>query len=355
MRFVLILMFGLGLGLSAEARKPNVVLFLVDDLGYSDVGCFGAKGIKTPRLDQMAKEGIRLTDFYVAQAVCSASRAALMTGCYANRVGMQGALNHTSKAGLHPDEFLLPELLKREGYATGIYGKWHLGTTAMFHPMKHGFDDYLGLPYSNDNSKYHPSLAAEMPPLPLYDGEKVAEVDPDQSQFTKRFTERAVAFMEQHREEPFFVYLPHVMPHVPIFASEAFKGKSEAGLYGDVVEELDWSMGVILDTIKRLGLDEETLVMFFSDNGPFLSYGEHSGHAVPLREGKLTSYEGGVRVPFIARWPGKIRAGSVSAEPVMEIDLLPTMARLLGAELPKERVIDGMDVSGVLMGEEGAN
>jgi arylsulfatase A-like enzyme len=354
MRFVLILMFGLGLGLSAEARKPNVVLFLVDDLGYSDVGCFGAKGIKTPRLDQMAKEGIRLTDFYVAQAVCSASRAALMTGCYANRVGMQGALNHTSKAGLHPDEFLLPELLKREGYATGIYGKWHLGTTAMFHPMKHGFDDYLGLPYSNDNSKYHPSLAAEMPPLPLYDGEKVAEVDPDQSQFTKRFTERAVAFMEQHREEPFFVYLPHVMPHVPIFASEAFKGKSEAGLYGDVVEELDWSMGVILDTIKRLGLDENTLVMFFSDNGPFLSYGEHSGHAVPLREGKLTSYEGGVRVPFIARWPGKIRAGSVSAEPVMEIDLLPTMARLLGAELPKERVIDGMDVSGVLMGEEGA-
>ena len=354
MRFVLILMLGLCLGLSAEARKPNVVLFLVDDLGYSDVGCFGAKGIKTPRLDQMAKEGIRLTDFYVAQAVCSASRAALMTGCYANRVGMQGALNHTSKAGLHPDEFLLPELLKREGYATGIYGKWHLGTTAMFHPMKHGFDDYLGLPYSNDNSKYHPSLAAEMPPLPLYDGEKVAEVDPDQSQFTKRFTERAVAFMEQHREEPFFVYLPHVMPHVPIFASEAFKGKSEAGLYGDVVEELDWSMGVILDTIKRLGLDEETLVMFFSDNGPFLSYGEHSGHAVPLREGKLTSYEGGVRVPFIARWPGKIRAGSVSAEPVMEIDLLPTMARLLGAELPKERVIDGMDVSGVLMGEEGA-
>jgi arylsulfatase A-like enzyme len=336
------------------AEKPNVVIFLVDDLGYSDVGCFGAKGYQTPRLDRMAAEGLKLTDFYVAQAVCSASRAALMTGCYANRVGMQGALNHTSKAGLNPEEFLLPELFKAEGYATAMYGKWHLGTTAMFHPMKHGFDEFAGLPYSNDNSKYHPSLAAEMPPLPFYDGAKVAELDPDQRLFTKRFTERAVSFIERHQKEPFFLYLPHVMPHVPIFASEAFEGKSGAGLYADVVTEIDWSMGVLLDTLKRLNLDERTLVMFFSDNGPFLSYGEHAGRAAPLREGKLTSYEGGVRVPFIARWPGRIPAGSSSDEAVMAIDLMPTLAGLLGVSLPKERVVDGKDMLPVLMGEPGA-
>lgn len=336
------------------AERPNVVLFFVDDLGYADVGCFGAAKHKTPNLDRMAAEGLRLTDFYVAQAVCSASRAALMTGCYPNRVGMQGALNHTSKAGLHPDEFLMPEMFKQNGYATAIYGKWHLGTTALFHPMRHGFDDYLGLPYSNDNSKYHPSLAPEMPPLPLYDGLEVAELDPDQSLFTQRFTERAVAFIERHKDTPFFLYIPHVMPHVPVFASAAFEGKSGAGRYGDVVEELDWSMGVLLDTLKRLGLDEKTLVIFMSDNGPFLSYGEHAGRAAPLREGKLTSYEGGVRVPFIARWPGRIPAGAVSAEPVMTIDLLPSFARLLDVLLPAERVIDGRDALSVLLGEAGA-
>ncbi len=338
----------------AAAEKPNVVLFFVDDLGYADVGCFGKPPHQTPNLDRLAAEGLKLTNFYVAQAVCSASRAALMTGCYPNRVGMQGALNHTSKAGLHPDEFLMPEMFKEQGYATGIYGKWHLGTTMLFHPMRHGFDDYLGIPYSNDNSKYHPSLAPEMPPLPLYDGYAVAELDPDQRLFTRRFTERATDFIEKHRNQPFFLYIPQVMPHVPIFASEAFEGQSGAGLYGDVVAELDWSMGVILDTLKKHGLEEKTLVIFFSDNGPFLSYGEHAGRAEPLREGKLTSYEGGVRVPFIARWPGRIPAGGTSAEPLMAIDLLPSFAELLGVTLPPERKIDGRAALPLLLGEAGA-
>lgn len=354
-RFPSYLLAGLLLATSATAKdRPNVVMFMVDDMGYSDIGCFGAKNYDTPHLDQLAKEGVKLTSFYVAQAVCSASRAALMTGCYANRVGMQGALNHTSKSGLHPDEYLLPEMLRDQGYKNGIYGKWHLGTTAMFNPMRHGFDDYLGIPYSNDNTKYHPSLAPEMPPLPLYDGEKVVELDPDQRLFTKRLTERAVAFMEQHQNEPFFVYLPHVMPHVPIFASDAFERMSRGGLWGDVMEELDWSMGQILSTLKRLNLEENTLVIFFSDNGPFLSYGDHAGHAEPLREGKLTTYEGGVRVPFLARWPGKIRAGAESDEPVMAIDLLPTLAKLLGVTLPADREIDGKDIWPVLSGQAEA-
>lgn len=339
---------------STAAERPNIVLFLVDDMGYSDIGSFGAQQYDTPHLDRLAKEGVKLTSFYVAQAVCSASRAALMTGSYANRVGMQGALNHTSRSGLHPAEYLLSELLKDHGYQNGIYGKWHLGTTPLFHPLKHGFDDYLGIPYSNDNSKYHPSLAHEMPPLPLYDGEKVVELDPDQRLFTKRFTERAVSFIEKHQKESFFVYLPHVMPHVPIFASDAFERMSRGGLWGDVMEELDWSMGQILTTLERLKLDDNTLILFFSDNGPFLSYGDHAGHAEPLREGKLTSYEGGVRVPFLARWPGKIQPGGVSAEPVMAIDLLPTIAHLLDAPLPADRVIDGKNIWPILAGQANA-
>ncbi|MCB1226396.1 MAG: sulfatase [Verrucomicrobiales bacterium] len=339
---------------AGATARPNVVIFLVDDLGYADVGCFGAKAYKTPHLDRMAEEGIRLTSFYVSQAVCSASRASLMTGCYANRVGMQGALNHTSRDGINPTEYLLPEFLHDEGYACGIYGKWHLGTTMMFHPLKHGFDDYLGIPYSNDNSRYHPVLGGEMPPLPLYEDDRIIELDPDQRQFTRRFTEHAVRFIEENRERPFLVYLPHVMPHVPIFANPDFLGTSGGGLWGDVVTELDWSMGQILATLKRCGVDDNTLVMFWSDNGPFLSYGEHAGHAEPFREGKLTSYEGGVRVPFIARWPGRIPAGSVSDAPVMEIDILPTLASLLGEELPQDRELDGKDITPVLLGEEGA-
>lgn len=338
---------------AAETRPPNVVLILADDMGYADLGCFGAEKIKTPNIDRMAAEGTKFTSFYVAQAVCSASRAALMTGCYANRVGMQGALNHTSREGIHPDELLLPEMCKKAGYATAAFGKWHLGTSLMFNPLNNGFDEFLGIPYSNDNSKYHPSLAPEMPPLPFYDGLKVIETDPDQSQFTRRFTERAVSFIERNKSRPFFLYVPHVMPHVPVFASEAFRGKSTAGLYGDVVEELDWSAGRILDAIRRCGIERDTLVIFFSDNGPFLSYGNHAGNAKPLREGKLTTFEGGVRVPFIARWPGRVPAGRVCDEPVIETDLLPTIAGLAGGKL-SDRKIDGLDILPLLEGKSGA-
>ncbi|WP_397380801.1 sulfatase [Prosthecobacter sp.] len=338
---------------AADQRPPNVVLILLDDLGYADLGCFGAEKIKTPHMDRMASEGMKFTSFYVAQAVCSASRAALMTGCYANRVGMQGALNHTSKEGIHPDEFLLPEMCKPRGYATAAFGKWHLGTDLLFNPLHNGFDEFLGIPYSNDNSMYHPSLAQEMPPLPFYDGLKVIETDPDQSQFTHRFTDRATSFIEHHKDQPFFLYVPHVMPHVPIFASPAFRGKSSAGLYGDVVQEIDESVGQILETLKRCGIDQNTLVILFSDNGPFLSYGNHAGSAKPLREGKLTTFDGGVRSPFIARWPGHIPAAQVCDEPVMEIDLLPTIATLIGGKL-SDRKIDGENILPLLEGKPGA-
>ena len=331
---------------------PNFVVIIADDLGYADVGCFGAKGFKTPNLDRMAKEGMKFTSFYVSQAVCTASRASLMTGCYANRVGLFGALNHTSPEGINPGETLIPELLKTRGYATAIFGKWHLGSRSEFNPLRHGFDEFLGIPYSNDNSKYHPSVK-DMPPLPLYEGTRVVELDPDQSQFTRRFTERAVSFIARNKERPFFLYVPHVMPHVPIFASEKFKGRAALGLYGDVIEELDWSVGEILRALVQNGLDRRTLVLFASDNGPFLSYGSHAGSATPLREGKLTSFEGGVRVPCIMRWPGKIPAARDCDEPVALMDLLPTFAGLTGTRLPDVK-LDGRDIASLLKGVPNA-
>jgi arylsulfatase len=330
------------------ARPPNVVIILTDDQGYADVGCFGGKGVRTPNLDRMAGEGIRFTDFYVAQAVCTASRAALMTGCYPNRVGLQGALNHQSPIGIHEEELLLPELCKARGYATAIFGKWHLGTQPKFLPTRHGFGEFFGIPYSNDNGPLHPTVRG-LPPLPLHDGETVIETDPDQSQLTRRITERSLRFIERNRERPFFLYVPHVMPHIPVFASEAFRGKSERGLYGDAVEELDWSVGAILEALRKNGVDRQTLVIFFSDNGPNLSYGTHAGRAEPFREGKLTTWDGGMRSPFIARWPGVIPAGALCRAPVMAIDLLPTVAGLVGA-LPSPRPIDGRNILSLLRG-----
>ncbi len=337
-------------GHTSAADKPNIVLIFADDLGYGDIRCFQAAKIRTPNIDRLAEEGSRFTDFYVAQAVCTASRAALMTGCYANRVGLAGALNHTSPTGIHPDEKLLPELLKEQGYATGIFGKWHLGLPPFFSPLRNGFDEWLGIPYSNDNSKYHPVLADSMPPLPLFDGNQVVATDIDQATFTQRLTERAVGFIERHRAEPFFLYVPHIMPHVPIFASEPFRGTSALGLYGDVIEEIDWSVGQILAALDKHQLSDNTWVIFTSDNGPFLSYGTHAGSAGPLREGKLTSFEGGVRVPTLMRWPGHIPAGKVCKTPLMTIDLLPTICGLLGTPLPAKK-IDGVDVLPVLTGK----
>jgi len=333
-------------------RPPNVVLILTDDQGYGDVGCFGARDVATPNIDRLAREGMRFTSFYVAQAVCTASRAALLTGCYANRVGLFGALNHTSVTGIHEDETLLSELCKQQGYATAVFGKWHLGTLPKFNPTRHGFDEYLGIPYSNDNSKFHPSVR-NMPPLPLYEGERVVETDFDQAQFTRRFTERAVAFIRKNRERPFFLYVPHVMPHVPIFASPQFRRQSQRGLYGDVIEELDWSVGEIVRALNETGVANNTLVIFASDNGPFLSYGAHAGSAKPLREGKLTTFEGGVRVPCVMRWPGRIPSGAVCDEPVGTLDVLPTIAELIGARLP-EKKLDGQSIRGPMLGERGA-
>jgi arylsulfatase A len=337
--------------LLAADRPPNVVLVYADDMGYADLGCYGNKVIRTPHIDGLAADGVRFTDFYVAQAVCSASRAALLTGCYPNRIGILGALGPASRNGIHDRETTIAAMLKGRGYATAIYGKWHLGHHPPFLPTRHGFDDYFGLPYSNDMWPRHPT--AKFPDLPLIEGEKTVQTNPDQSQLTTWYTERAVKFIEANKEKPFFLYVPHAMPHVPLFVSDKHKGKSKAGLYGDVIEEIDWSVGEILAALKKHGLEENTLVMFASDNGPWLSYGNHGGTAGPLREGKGTSFEGGVRVPFVARWPGRIPAGTVCHEPAMTIDLLPTIARLAGAELPK-LPIDGKDVGPLLRGAKGA-
>jgi arylsulfatase A-like enzyme len=337
----------------AAEPPPNVVLVFADDLGYADVGVFGAEGLRTPHIDRLAAEGVRFTDFYVAQAVCTASRAALLTGAYPQRVGLTGAVDHRARHGIAEDETTLAEVLKARDYATGIYGKWHLGHLPIFLPTRHGFDDYYGLPYSNDMWPFHPERPDDYPPLPLIEGEKVIARNPDQSRLTGDYTTRAIEFIEASRERPFFLYLPHSMPHVPLFASEPFRGRTERGLYGDVIEEIDDSVGRILATLERLGLAQDTLVIFTSDNGPWLSYGDHAGSATPLREGKGTSFEGGVRVPFVARWPRRVPAGTVVQEPAMTIDLLPTIAHLAGAPLP-ERPIDGRDIRPLLLGERGA-
>jgi arylsulfatase A-like enzyme len=336
----------------ADECRPNIVLILADDQGYGDAGCYGATDLKTPNIDRLAREGTRFTSFYVAQPVCTASRAALLSGCYSNRLGMSGALNHTSTIGINPQESLLSELCRQQGYATAIYGKWHLGHQPPFLPTRQGFDEFFGIPYSNDNGPLHPVIR-DIPPLPLYENEAVVELDPDQSQFTRRLTERAVQFIEKNHARPFFLYLPHIMPHVPIFASDDFRGKSRRGLYGDVIQELDWSVGQILAAIAKHGLDNRTLVIYTSDNGPFLSYGEHAGSAGLLREGKLTTFEGGVREPCLMRWPGKIPQGRVCDEIVSTMDLCVTIAGLVGARLPTVK-LDGIDVAPLLFGQPGA-
>jgi arylsulfatase A-like enzyme len=330
---------------------PNVVIILADDQGYGDIGCYGAKGFETPNLDRMAREGVRFTDFYVAQPVCSASRAALLTGCYPNRIGILGALGPKDMHGISDQEKTLAEILKPRGYATAIYGKWHLGHRPKFLPTRHGFDDYFGLPYSNDMWPKHPT--AKFPDLPLIEGEKTICVNPDQTKLTKWYTERAVKFIEKNKDRPFFLYVPHNMPHVPLHVSDKFAGKSKQGLYGDVIMEIDWSVGEILAALKKHRLDERTLVIYTSDNGPWLSYGNHAGSAGPLREGKMTTWEGGIRLPCLMRWPGKIPAGAVCREPAMTIDIVPTVAKLAGAELPSHP-IDGLDIWPLLAGKPGA-
>jgi arylsulfatase len=341
---------------SPTNRLPNVVIIFTDDQGYGDVGVYGAKGFKTPNLDRMAHEGVRFTDFYVAQPVCSASRTALLTGCYSNRIGIHGALGPNAKVGISDNEVTLGQLFKQKGYATGMAGKWHLGHLPQFLPTKHGFDEYLGLPYSNDMWPHHPEAPAAYPKLPLIDGDKVINPDvtaEDQTHLTRQYTDRAVKFIERNKDKPFFFYLAHSMPHVPLHGNPAFKGRSQQGRYGDIIEEIDWSVGEVLSAIKRAGIEKDTLVIFTCDNGPWLSYGDHAGSAGVLREGKGTVWEGGVREPFIARWPGRLPAGKVQHEPAMTIDLFPTLAKLIGADLPKHK-IDGLDIWPLLAATQGA-
>jgi arylsulfatase A-like enzyme len=327
----------------------------MDDMGYADIGPFGAKAWPTPNLDRLAKEGRTFTDFYVSQAVCSASRASLLTGCYNVRIGILGALGPKAKTGINASEVTLAEICKQKNYATAIYGKWHLGDHRQFLPLQHGFDDYYGLPYSNDMWPHHPT-AKTFPDLPLIEKNEV--VNPsvssaDQEKLTTAYTERAVAFIEKNRERPFFLYVPHAMVHAPLHVSDKFRGKSGAGLYGDVVMEVDWSVGQIVDAIRKHGLEKDTLVLFTSDNGPWLSYGDHAGSAGPLREGKGTMFEGGCRVPAIDGGPGRVPAGTSCREPAMTIDVLPTVAAMIGAALPEHK-IDGRDIGPLIRGEPGA-
>lgn len=348
---------------AGEASTPNVVVIFIDDMGYGDIGPFGAKEVPTPHLDRMANEGRKFTDFIVPTAVCSASRVALLTGCIHERVGIRGALGPQAKIGISSSETTLAEICKSKGYATACFGKWHLGHHPVFLPTRHGFDVYYGLPYSNDMWPFHPEDVASRkanparkpnyPDLPMFEGDKIVDAEvtaDDQKKMTREYTQRAVEFIKTNSQKPFFLYLPHNMVHVPLYSSEEFEGKG-GGPFADAVREVDWSVGEILKTLDELRLSESTLVVFTSDNGPWLSYGSHAGSAGPLREGKGTSWEGGIRVPAIMRWPGKIAAGTQTDELMSTIDLLPTVASLIGATLPTHK-IDGKDQSQLLLERE---
>lgn len=341
--FLLISLLALTLPLTAAETKPNIVLIFIDDMGYADIGPFGNTQVRTPNLDKFATEGMKFTSFY-ATPVCSMSRACLMTGCYNARVSMPGVLFPSANIGLNTQEVTLAEIVKPKGYATCAIGKWHLGHLPEFLPTRQGFDSYFGLPYSNDMQEGRNN----MPPLPLIRNETTIETQPDQSQLTRRYTEEAVKFIREHKDGPFFVYLPHTMIHNPLAASEAFKDKSKMGLLGDAIEEIDWSVGQIMTTLKDLKLDDNTLVIFTSDNGP-------AGRtAPPFRGNKGTNLEGGVREPCIMRWPGKIPAGTTCKQIAGNIDMLPTFAKLVGGEVPKDRVIDGRDITTLMFDPNAA-
>jgi len=345
-----------------KAEQPNIVLIFIDDMGYGDLGCYGSTKNSTPHLDQMAKEGMRFTDFYVASPVCSPSRAALMTGCYPRRVGLESGTDFTvlmpeDPAGLNPDEITVAEILKGEGYTTSLIGKWHLGDQLPFMPTNHGFDYFFGLPYSNDHysdrvyAKHLPKRFENgFNPLPLMRNNEVLEKDPDQSTLTARYTEEAVQFIEQNKDRPFFLLMSHMYVHTPLFPAPEFRAKSKNGAYGAEVEQIDHSTGVILDTLKKLGLDNNTLVVFTSDNGSRGGGGSNK----PLRGKKGETWEGGMREPCIMRWPGKIPAGSTCSELSTAMDFLPTFATLAGGSAPTDRIIDGHDICDLMTGVPNA-
>jgi arylsulfatase A-like enzyme len=338
----------------AAQDRPNIVIMLADDMGYGDLSCLGHPTIRTPELDRMASEGMKISQFYVGASVCTPSRAALLTGRYPIRSGLTHVFIPSSPGGMPEDEITLAEILKQAGYATACIGKWHLGARPEHLPLRHGFDYYFGIPYSNDMSpETQPDnpLFKDAPPTPLIRDSTVTNPDrePDQSQLTKWYTEESIRFMRQHaRQRPFLLYLAHTMPHVPLFASDKFRGRSPRGLYGDAVEELDWSAGQILRAVAELGIEQDTLVVFLSDNGPWLGKKQDGGSSGPFYEGKVSTWEGGFRVPAIFRWKGQIPAGVTSTAFATTMDLFTTVVRVAGAEIPRDRAIDGEDLTPVL-------
>jgi arylsulfatase A len=367
-----------------QTQKPNFIVIFADDQGWADLGAYGHPDIRTPNIDRMASEGVRFTSFYAAP-FCGPSRAALMTGSYPPRASL--AFNHGPKqtTGIHPNEITVAELLKTQGYATQMIGKWHLGDAPQFLPHRNGFDHWFGIPFSNDMWRYHPVMPIREPedermvsareraeftgfagkghyydlekgqgfphPLPLMNDDEVVELDADQRKLTTLYTEKALEFIESSKDGPFFLYLPHAMPHVPLFVSNKGWGRSLRGRYGDVIEEIDWSVGQILDKLDELGIDDNTMVVYTSDNGPWLQYGIDAGSAGPFNRGKATTWEGGMRVPGIFRMKGKIPAGRVTSAVAANMDILPTFAALAGAKLPTDRVLDGRDLWPLLSGK----
>lgn len=334
-----------------ENRPPNIIFILTDDQGYGDLGLYGANDISTPNLDQMAAEGAYFTSYYATQPVCSASRASILTGCYPDRIGIHNAYSPGSKVGLNPDETTIAELLQKRGYKTGIFGKWHLGDAPKFMPGKHGFDQFYGILYSNDMWPKHPQQGTvfNFPDISLYENKTPLHVLEDQTFLTAALTKKAIAFIKNNKQDPFFVYLPHPQPHVPLFAAEAFQNTQERGLYGDVISEIDDSVGQIINTLKEEGLDENTILVFTSDNGPWLSYGGHSGSPGIFREGKGTNWEGGHRVPAIVRYPKVIKPNTRIDAPAMGIDWLPTLVEFTQSSSP-EKKIDGISLVPLLIG-----
>ena len=352
---------------TTSINKPaNIIIIFMDDMGYGDPECYGGGPYHTPNINQLAAEGMRFTNFYDAQAVCSASRSALLTGCYPTRIGISGALDHNSKFALNPEEETIAELLKTKGYKTAIIGKWHLGNKQPYLPLQNGFDEFFGLPYSNDMWPVYydgtpwtdtSSYRSTYPPLPLYEGNqtiKTLKTLDDQAQLTTAYTERAVKYIQQNKNNPFFLYLAHSMVHVPIAASSKFKGKSGAGLFGDVMEEVDWSVGEVMKALKANGIAENTLVIFSSDNGPWLTFGNHAGSSGGLREGKGTAWDGGLKVPFIVNWPGKVPKGTICNKLTTTMDMLPTIVEICKAKLPAKK-IDGVNVLDLFLAKQDAN
>ena len=373
LRYLCCIIIGLCSVKRSFSKPPNFIVIFTDDQGFEDLGCFGSPKIKTPHLDQLAADGRKFTSFYSANSVCSPSRASLMTGCYPVRVSIPGVLFPRHDIGLNPDEITIADLLKTKSYATACIGKWHIGHKPKFLPTSQGFDSYYGIPYSNDMTIDPEAKLAENINLregftldrirnekpkknlvPLMRNEEVIEYPCDQTTLTKRYTEEAVKFIEENKKRPFFLYLPHTMPHIPLFASENFKGKSERGPYGDTIEEIDWSVGEIMKALRKNNLDENTLVVYTSDNGPWKLKDGRGGSANPLRGYKFQTYEGGMRVPCIMHWKGKIPPGSSCDEIAATIDLLPTIAGLSGVELPNDRTIDGKNIWPLISGKEGA-